>query len=151
MTDTPKSDSPPLLADRVYGAVALVLLALAAFFAFRGGAEDGAPAPVPALTLIEPAASATVSQPVTLLFDAGGRLMPGPSGWTSGARHVHVRVDDAELMPGAGDIQPVQGTRYRWVLPRLPTGEHRLQLFWSDEAHRPLPDGSSAPVTVRVP
>ena len=144
-------DSGPLLADRVYGAIALALLLLAAFFALRGGPEDGAAPAVPTLTILAPEATDSLVQPLTLVFDAGTTLQQGPAGWTADERHVHVRVGTTELMPGPGEVQPLGEGRYRWTLPRLPSGEHSVQLFWSDPAHRPLRAGASAPLRVWLP
>jgi len=146
LTDT--QPSAPLRSDRVYGAIAAVMILLAAFFALRGGPEDGAAPAVPPLTVLQPSSGVPLDQPVTLVFDAGTELRPTPAGWSAGGRHVHVRLGSTELMAGIAEIQPVEGTRYRWVLPRLPNGQQTLQLFWSDEAHRPLRTGASPPLQV---
>jgi hypothetical protein len=145
------TDERPLRSDRIYAAIALVMVALACYFAVRGGAKDGAPVPVPTLRILSPAAGERSSQPVTLVFDAGTPLRAGPSGWSAAGRHVHLRIGATELMSSVSDIQPEGGTRYRWVLPRLPAGERTLQLLWSDAAHRPLPAGASSPVKVVLP
>ena len=139
------------MADRVYGGVALLLIVLAFFFAFRGGPRDGAAsAAPPPIRIVEPVAGAASGQPLVLLFDAGTPLRVGPSGWGDGDRHVHVRIDATELMPGTTDIQPAGANRYRWTLPGLPAGQHMVQLFWSDAAHRPIRAGASAPVPVTL-
>jgi hypothetical protein len=133
----------------VYGALAVILIALAGFFMLAGGEEEGA-APVPTLVILQPPAGAVQSQPVSLSFDAGAPLEMGPSGWGAGGRHLHVRFGGSELMPGAGDILPDGGTRYRWTLPRVPPGPGSIQLFWSDAAHRPLRAGASGAVPVEL-
>jgi len=141
------------VADRAYGAVAAVLVALALFFLFRGGPADGdasRSAAPPTLTLLEPRDGAEASGPLAVVFDAGVALDPGPMGPNAGGRHVHLRVAGTELMAGTADIQPLGGTRYRWAIPALPAGEQTLQLLWSDAAHQPLRAGSSARVRVRV-
>lgn len=150
---TREADAGPLVMDRVYGIVAAALAVLALFFLFRGGpADTGAdrPAAAPAITLIEPREGAEVTLPVAVVFDAGTRLVAGPMGWNAAGRHVHLRVGGAELMAAPGDVQPLGGTRYRWTVPALPGGEQTLQLTWSDEQHRPLAEGASPPVRVRV-
>lgn len=140
--------------DRVYGGVAAAMVALALFFLIRGGPADtgapAAPAPPPALTLLEPRDGAEVSGPLSVVFDAGVALEAGPMGPHSGGRHVHLRVAGTELMAGTADVKPVGGTRYRWTISALPAGEHSLQLLWSDAAHQPLREGASARVGVRV-
>lgn len=137
-------------ADRLYGAVALALLALAAFFALRGGPADGA-STVPRLAILAPATRTSVDQPVAMEFDAGEVLTPGDTWWTAQGRHVHLRLGGAELMAARADLQPLGGTRYRWILPRLPTGDQTLQLYWSDAAHRPLRSGASLPIHIWLP
>ena len=150
---TSEAESGPLAMDRVYGIVAAALAVLALFFLFRGGSADtGAdrPAAAPALTLLEPREGAEVTLPMAVVFDAGTRLVAGPTGWNAAGRHVHLRAGGAELMAAPGDVQPLGGTRYRWTVPALAGGEQTLQLTWSDEQHRPLAEGASRPVRVRV-
>ena len=147
------TDARPLVMDRVYGIVAAVLAMMALFFLLRGGpADTGArgPAAAPAITLIEPREGAEVALPVAVVFDAGTRLEAGPMGWNAAGRHLHLRAGEAELMAAPGDVQPLGGTRYRWTVPALPGGEQTLQLTWSDERHRPVAQGASRPVRVRV-
>ena len=139
--------------DRVYGIVAAALVLLALFYLLRGGPADTGPAAaagVPQLSVVEPRDGAAVSLPAGVVFDAGTRLEVGPMGWNAGGRHVHLLVGGTELMAGAGDVQPLGGTRYRWTVPSLPAGAQTLRLTWSDEAHRPLAEGASRPVKVTV-
>ena len=141
-----------LVADRVYGAIGGLAVLLALSFLVRGGSADGAaaaPKAVPALQLIEPAADGAREQPVTLTFDAGAALSPDGSD-AAGKRHLHARIGPSELMPSPGDVRPLEGTRYRWTLPRLPAGSHAVRLYWSDEAHRPIAEGASDSVVVEV-
>lgn len=142
----------PRTADRVYGILGAALVVLALFFLLRGEADTGAapPAAVPQLNLVEPAEGAEATLPLGVVFDAGVPLVVGPMGWNAGGRHVHLRVGGTELMAGGGDIRPLGGTRYRWTVPSLPRGEQTLQLAWSDEQHRPLAEGASRTVRVRV-
>jgi hypothetical protein len=147
------SDADAGRMDRVYGIVAVALAVLALFFLLRGGpADTGAdrPAAAPAITLIEPREGAEVALPLAVVFDAGTRLTAGPMGWNAAGRHVHLRAGGAELMAPTGDVQPLGGTRYRWTVRALPRGEQTLQLTWSDEQHRPLAEGASREVRVRV-
>ena len=139
-------------ADRVYAMVAGGLLVLALFFLVRGGpADTGADrAGAPQLAVVEPREGGEVGLPLAVVFDAGTRLELGPAGWNAGGRHVHLRVGGAELMAGSADVTPLGGTRYRWTVPALPAGEQTLQLVWSDEGHRPVAEGASRAVRVRV-
>ncbi len=146
-------EDAPRVADRVYGAVGVLAVLLALFFLVRGGPRDTGAAPaanVPRLTILAPAAGAELAQPVVVEFDAGAALRLEPAGWGAGGRHVHIRAGERELMAGGTDVAPLGGTRYRWTLPALPPGEHVLRMTWSDERHRAMEAGASAPVRVRV-
>lgn len=145
-------ESGSRVTDRVYGVVGAALAVLALFFLLRGGeADTGAAAPaVPPLTVLEPREGAEVSLPLGVVFDAGVPLTAGPMGWNATGRHVHLRVGGTELMAANRDIQPLGGTRYRWTVAALPRGDQALQLAWSDEQHRPLAEGASRPLRVRV-
>lgn len=141
-----------LWSDRVYGAIGIVAVVLAVVFLFVGGPKDGEQAAspgIPTLRLLEPAAGAAVGQPLTLVFDAGIPLT-ADGGNRDGSLHVHVRVGATELMSGPGSLQPLGGTRYRWALPALPPGPHTVRLYWSDDRHRVIEDGVSAPVDVTL-
>jgi hypothetical protein len=149
---SPAGDPRLTTSDRVFGAVGLVAVLLALAFALVGGEEDGAAGtvpPPPRISVVEPREGATVSGPVAVVFDAGEELRPSPAGWTAGDRyHLHAEIDGTELMAAPGEVQPLGGTRYRWVLPALPAGEHRIRLRWSDADHRPLGAEGSPPVRV---
>ncbi|HEX8359518.1 MAG TPA: hypothetical protein VF613_05400 [Longimicrobium sp.] len=145
--------SDPRTADRVYGIIGAALAVLALFFLLRGGEADtgaAAPAAIPPLTIQEPRDGAEAALPLAVVFDAGVKLTAGPAGWNASGRHVHLLAGGTELMAGGGDIQPLGGTRYRWTVPALPRGDQTIQLTWSDEQHRPLEEGASRPVRVRV-
>jgi hypothetical protein len=137
--------------DRVYGIVGAAMAVLALFFLLRGEADTGAAAPaVPRLTVVEPRDGAEAALPLGVVFDAGVPLAAGPMGWNAAGRHVHLHVGGTELMAANRDIQPLGGTRYRWTVPSLPRGEQTLRLAWSDEQHRPVAEGASRTVRVRV-
>lgn len=146
-----------LMSDRVFGAVGIVLVLLGLVFWVRslgeGGSDTGAgpvAAAVPALRILSPGSGEEMAQPAAVEFDAGAPLTLGPTGWTADGRHLHLFVGGTELMAGATDLRGVGGTRYRWMLPRLPAGETTLRLAWSDESHRTIPDGASRTLSVRL-
>jgi hypothetical protein len=149
-----EAEDRPRTADRVYGIIGAALAVLALFFLLRGGEADtgaaAAPAAAPQITLVEPRDGAEATVPLAVVFDAGVPLVAGPMGWNAAGRHVHLHAGGTELMAGGGDIQPLGGTRYRWTVPSLPRGEQTLRLAWSDEQHRPLDEGASRTVRVRV-
>ena len=141
-----------LVSDRVYGAIGIAAVLLALFFLVRGGPkDDGTPAaatPPPRLAIVEPAGGAELTSPVTVTFDAGEALAADGSA-RGGTLHVHLNAGRLELMSSPGTLRPVSETRYRWTLALEP-GEHTLRMYWSDASHKPMEEGASAPVTVRV-
>jgi hypothetical protein len=110
------------------------------------------PPAAPQLTLVEPAPGALVDQPVQLVFDVDrARIRIGPGGWGYGTMHLHVMIDDFEVMPGPDDIEYVGSpSRYRWTLPATRPGERTLRLIWSDLQHQPVAEGASDAVRVRI-
>jgi hypothetical protein len=146
--------APPRLttADRVYGGIAVAAVLLALWFLVRGGPADGAnstAARPPRITIADPRPGAELDQPVTVTYDARTPLRADGTDTTS-SRHVHVDVGGAMLMPGPADVRPVNGTTYRWTLPRLPSGPAWVRAYWSDATHRPIPGASSDSVNVRI-
>jgi hypothetical protein len=145
-----------LVSDRAFGIVggALVLLGLVfgAMSFMEGGSDTGSgPASaIPQLRIASPAAGASLAQPAAVEFDAGAPLALGPTGWTAGGRHLHLFVGGTELMASASEITAVQGTRYRWALPRLPAGPTTLRMTWSGESHQSIPEGASQTVSVTL-
>jgi hypothetical protein len=146
-----------LVSDRVFGAIGGIFLLLGLVFLVRsflpGGSDTGAgpaAAAVPALRILSPAPGAEAAQPLAVEFDAGAQLTLGPTGWTADGRHLHLFAGGTELMATATEIQPLGGTRYRWTLVPLPGDSTTLRLAWSDERHRTIPEGASAPVPVRL-
>lgn len=143
------------MSDRVFGAVGVAMVLLGVFFWLRsfgeGGSDTGAGrvVAVPALAILSPAPGAQLDQPAALELDAGSTLVLGPTGWTADGRHLHLFAGGTELMASATDLRHLGGTRYRWTLPALPTGQTTLRLAWSDERHRTIADGASPPVPVR--
>lgn len=157
MTDTAATAAPQprTVSDRLLGAVGVLAILLALFFALFGGEEDGGGerpvAPPPAIAVLEPRDGAELSGRVALVFDAGTPMRQGPAGWVAAGRyHLHALVDGTEVMAAPDEVQPLGGTRYRWTLPPLPAGERRITLRWSGPDHRTLEEGGAPPRTVRV-
>lgn len=148
--------SERLVSDRVFGVIGGILLLLGLVYTVRsflpGGGDTGA-GPVraiPALSILAPAAGAQLEQPAAVDLDAGTELRAGPTGWTAGGRHLHLFAGGTELMATTAELRHLGGTRYQWTLPRLPAGPTELRLAWSDERHRTLSEGASAPVRVQL-
>ncbi|HEX2190138.1 MAG TPA: hypothetical protein VHG51_14620 [Longimicrobiaceae bacterium] len=148
----PEAPAPRLKSDLVFGAVAAVALVLAVFFFVAGetdgGADEAAPPPI---TVVAPRSGAAVTGPFAIEFETPASMVRGPAGWTADGRyHLHAMVGGTELMAGADDVESLGGRRYRWSIPGLPPGEHRLRLQWSGPDHRTLREGGSAPFTLHV-
>ncbi|WP_206935325.1 DUF4399 domain-containing protein [Roseococcus thiosulfatophilus] len=136
-------------------------LALAAALVFTMPALaqlERTPAPAgAAVYFIEPAAGATLSNPVTLRFGLRG-MGVAPAGvehGNTGHHHLLINVDPATLDMGAGipadDQHRHFGGGQTEVTLVLPPGEHRLQLLLGDHNHIPHnPPVMSEVITVRV-
>lgn len=148
----PFAPPPRRKSDLVYGAVAVVALALALVFFVAGEADTGADgAAPPPITVIEPRSGAAVSGPFAFVFETPATMTRDSTGWIADGRyHLHATVSGVELMAGTDDIESIGGNRYRWSIPGLPPGEHRVRLQWSGPDHRTLRAGGSAPFTLLV-
>lgn len=152
------TSAPPALTlrDRIFGGVGMAAVVLALLFAILGGeGDDGdgamAGAPPPAIAFLDPPDGAEVGGRITLRFDTGTPLVEGANGWSAlGRYHLHAMIGATEVMATPGEIRPLGETRYRWTLPQLPAGEHRIILRWSDSDHRTLSAGGSRPLRVVV-
>lgn len=137
----------------VIGTVVLgVLLLLFAMWAEAAGRRVGAEARrLPQLVLLEPADGAVVGDAVGVVFETDVTLRSGPAGWEApGGHHIHAAVDGLELMPGPGDITPLDGGRYRWLIRPLSPGTRELRLFWSDRNHREVAEATTPTIRIEV-
>lgn len=154
--DGPTAGGGMTRSDRVFGFIGLAALLLAIPFLVSwmlgGGSDEGAvaPAAVPALVLVEPVAGADLAQPVSVLFHTDAELAPDAMGWSADGRHVHLMLNGTEIMAAPRDVQRVSTGRYRWTLPRVPPGEYGLRVLWSGADHRPIEEGASETVRVRI-
>ncbi len=119
---------------------------------WTGGNDHAAapPAPAAALTIIEPADSATVAAPLEVTFSTTAPLRLTPMGWQAEHLHLHAIVDGTEIMPGALDIRALGDDRYRWRLKSVVAGSHDIRLVWARPDHRSIPEGASADVSFTV-
>ena len=138
----PQSQQRTSIAPVAIGIVILgiTLLVLGRIAAARRNAP---PETIPAIELISPASDTTISAPLILVFEPNTELRLQPTGWGAGRNHLHVRLDETEIMPGARDIEHLGDGRYQWTVPEARPGTYTLQLIWSGPDHRPLPDGRS--------
>jgi hypothetical protein len=133
----------PAIAGFLVAGAAVLLIGF--LFGERGPSER---APLPPLRILEPASGDVVRHPVTLRFTTPAELRLTRSGWTAGELHLHLMVDDRELMPAAADITAAE-TSFSWRLPPLTPGTHRIYLTWAGRHHGNLA-GESDTITLRI-
>jgi hypothetical protein len=119
---------------------------LIGFLAGPPGSSD--PSRLPPLRILDPATGDLVHNPVTVRFSTPAGLRLTPSGWTAADLHLHLMIDDRELMPAAADIAAAD-TTFSWRLPLLPPGTYRVYLTWAGRHHGNL-RGDTDTVMLRV-
>ena len=141
------------LQEKVLGAFAVLLIAAALFLLVQNdpGGDDVVPVPTaPAVTILSPASGTAVGRQIELRFTSEETLSIQPGGWGTGGLHIHADVGGQEVMPSSTDIRPVPDGSYEWTLPAPDTGSIALRLFWSDEAHVPVPLSATDDVFLTV-
>ncbi|CAN5784526.1 hypothetical protein BH23GEM10_BH23GEM10_04070 [soil metagenome] len=121
--------TPAIVGFLIAGAIILAL-------GFMVGRSDGANDldGVPELSIRSPQPGDTLANPVAVEFVTPAPLELGPAGWVARDMHLHIMVDDTELMPAAADIRPA-GAGFIWTLPPLETGDRRVYLTWAGRHH----------------
>lgn len=143
-------DQKSTLGERMLGwfGAGLILLAVLVFVFGEGTDGETAGAP-PELEIISPTEGSSIEGPLVFEFTAPGDLAPLPGGWGLAPYHLHSEIDGVEYMPAPNDIVRANGA-YQWDMGELPPGRYELRLFWADEQHRPVRDGSTGLITVGV-
>lgn len=143
-------------ADRLLGLIGGAMVLLAAVLLVRActtpGARDGAAATVPAIRLLEATAGAP-GEGLAVVFQTDAPLRRGPAGWEADTLHLHAELGGRMVMSDVGRVEPLEGDRYRWVIPppvAVPGGEPSLVLYWADASHRRVATGATEPVRVRA-
>ena len=143
--------------ERLYGVIGGVALLLAVYFLFSyffgGGPSDGESPPaaaVPALVLESPGDGEVIDQPAAIVFRTTARMERDAMGPVSEGRHLHLMVGETEVMAGPSDIAELGGGRYRWPIPRVEPGEYKVRVLWSGTDHRPLAEGASETIRLRL-
>jgi hypothetical protein len=129
MTQPAQSRTPAIIGFLIAGAVILG----ASFFVstLPDTAYDG----VPPITISSPASGDSVTNPVTVSFRTTDALRLDPGmGWTAGDLHLHAMAGSREIMPAAADVVQTDST-FKWRLPHLDSGSHRLYLTWAGRHH----------------
>lgn len=116
---------------------------------FARSPRDAIAVSVPAIRIIQPAHGDEVDNPVTVTFTTTSALELTRSGWSARDMHLHLMVDDLELMPAAADITIVGDSTFAWRLPHLEAGSRRIYLTWAGRHHGNL-TGDADTVLVHV-
>ncbi|HET9986672.1 MAG TPA: hypothetical protein VFQ38_24050 [Longimicrobiales bacterium] len=138
--------TPKILGFLVAGAL---LIAVSLWVGDRRGTATASSGPA-ALVVGQPAADATVAEPLVVEFATTAPLRLTPAGWQADAYHLHALVDGAQRMPAANDITDLGGGRFRWTLGSVGPGPHELRLIWARPDHRSVPEGASEVVSFQV-
>lgn len=94
--------------------------------------DDG----VPPIAILAPLDGDTAAEPVTIHFRTSAPLsLHRGMGWMAGDLHLHAMIGDRELMPAAADIEATSDSTWRWQLPVLGSGSHRIYLTWAGRHH----------------
>jgi hypothetical protein len=133
--------------------VLTVLLALACSAAFA----DQAPAPAGAVVyIVRPAAGASVTSPVTVVFGLTGMGIAPAGVKFDNTGHHHLLID-TELPADLTQPLPVSdairhfGKGQTETTIDLPPGKHTLQLLFADFTHTPFtPNVASTKITITV-
>jgi hypothetical protein len=142
--------------DRLYAVIGGAAMLLAVYFflmyAFGGMADDtGAAAPsVPALVLESPQDGEVLDQPAAVVFRTTAKMEQDAMGLVSEGRHLHLSVGGTELMAGPRDITEISPGRYRWPIPKMEPGAYDVRVLWSGADHRPMREGASETINLRL-
>jgi len=131
------SIAPIAIGIAILGITLLVLGRVAA------ARRNAPPETLPQIQLVSPAIDTIVAAPLILVFEPNADLRLQPTGWGAGRNHLHLKLDETEIMPAARDIESLGGGRYRWTVREAAPGTYTLQMIWSGPDHRPLQDGAS--------
>ncbi len=132
-------------------------------------ARAGAVLKLPPLRLVSPKNGATITNPVTVVFETPADLskmtMGAPGGKaTHGAQtakhgqgmevmpmvHLHIDLDRRVTMPTMKHLTMVGPNRYKLVLGNTSPGRHTIRLYWGDnKTHRPVGRIVQVSVTVK--
>jgi hypothetical protein len=108
---------------------------------------------LPPLKIVAPAEGAIIGQRVAVVFEGPPQLSKFTMDNPKAVVHLHIALDDLELMPMGEQLIGLGGNRYTFIfdLPAKP-GKHMLSLYWADQQHKKIEDGvQSVTVTVEQP
>lgn len=112
-----------------------------------------APSDIPLLKFVAPSEGATIGQRVAIVFEGPEQLSKFTMDNPQATLHLHIALDDLELMPMGDQLIGLGKGRYVFIfdLPAEP-GKHSLSLYWADQQHKKIEDSvQSVTVTVGQP
>lgn len=122
-------------------------------------ASPAMPMSLPPLKIISPAAGATVTSPVDVVFETTADLpkmtmgaMDSKGGDMSkmSVTHLHADLDKRVLMPAMKQIKMVGEHRYQMGLGSAAAGRHTIRLYWGDnKTHKPVGAVQTVSITVK--
>lgn len=103
------------------------------------------PMALPPLKIITPANGATISSPVSIVFETSADL----SMMTMGP-HLHVDIDKRIDMPAMNQVVRLGANRYRYHLGTVAVGPHTIRVYWAEtKTHKPMGPVQTVAVTVK--
>jgi hypothetical protein len=148
--ERPGRTLPDALLGVVGGAMVLGALIVLVLGGERDTGSRSTITEAPQLTIVEPADGQILAGRLQVVFTVTEPLRAGPAGWGVDSLHIHASVNGREFMPASADVQRVDASHFRWVLPRVAPGPVRLRLYWSGPDHRPLAAGASETIGVTI-
>lgn len=118
-----------------------------------GDAKPVTATDTPALKIIAPVDGATIGQRVAVVFEGPAQLLKYTMDNPEAPAHLHIALDDTELMPIGEQLISLGETQYVFTfdLPAKP-GKHKIYLYWADRNHKKIEESVQAiAVTVAQP
>lgn len=102
-------------------------------------ARSGNTGELPALKILLPQSGNTIGERVAFVFQADDNIAEMTMSSANPSVHLHVAMDETELMPMADQLIQLGDGRYLYVfdLPAKP-GRHTIRLYWADPQHHTI-------------
>ncbi len=108
---------------------------------------------LPPLKIIAPADGATISSPLSIVFETPADLSTMTMSKDSMAMkmpHLHVAIDKRMDMPAMNRIVRLSANRYRYHLGNAAAGPHTIRVYWAEaKTHKPMGMVQAIAITVQ--
>ncbi len=108
---------------------------------------------LPPLKIISPTGGATISSPVSIVFETSAdvsKMTMGKDSMATQTPHLHVDIDKRIDMPAMNQIVRLGANRYRYHLGSVAVGPHTIRVHWAEtKTHKPMGPVQTAAVTVK--